>query len=56
MSLSPLEYLCHILDEAEYLAARAKAHSQEEFIIESVQLHNLLLNSPTDCILSPGSI
>ncbi len=32
MSLSPLEYLRHILDEAEYLTAQATALSKEQFI------------------------
>src|SRR5512138_3797341 len=32
MSLSPLKYLRHILDEAEYLAAQAKTRSKEEFL------------------------
>jgi uncharacterized protein with HEPN domain len=32
MSLSPLEYLRHILDEAEYLTTQATALSKEQFI------------------------
>lgn len=32
MSLSPLEYLHHILDEAEYLTTQAKASNKGQFI------------------------
>jgi len=32
MPLSPLEYLRHIQDEAEYLAARMKGMSKEKFM------------------------
>ncbi len=32
MPLSPLEYLRHIQDEAEYLAARMKGMNKEKFI------------------------
>ena len=32
MSPSPLEYLRHILDEAEYLAGQTNALSQEQFL------------------------
>jgi uncharacterized protein with HEPN domain len=32
MPLSPLEYLRHIQDEAEYLAARTKGLSKENFM------------------------
>ena len=32
MSLSPLEYLRHILDEAAYLTAEANAVSREQFM------------------------
>jgi uncharacterized protein with HEPN domain len=32
MPLSPLEYLRHIQDEAEYLAARMKGMSKENFM------------------------
>jgi len=32
MSLSPLDYLRHILDEGKYLAAQAKAMAQESFM------------------------
>jgi uncharacterized protein with HEPN domain len=34
MSLSPLEYLRHILDEAEYLTARVSALSKEQFLYD----------------------
>jgi uncharacterized protein with HEPN domain len=34
MSLSPLEYLRHILDEAEYLAAQARIRTKEEFLLD----------------------
>ncbi|MFQ5780676.1 MAG: DUF86 domain-containing protein [Nitrospiria bacterium] len=32
MSLSPLEYLRHILDEAEYLAVQTSVLSREQFM------------------------
>lgn len=32
MPLSPLEYLRHIQDEGEYLAARMKGMSKEKFV------------------------
>jgi len=34
MSLSPLEYLRHILDEAKYLQAQAEAMEREQFLAD----------------------
>lgn len=34
MSLSPLEYLRHIVDEAEYLTEQAKIRTKEEFLLD----------------------
>ena len=34
MSLPPLEYLYHILDELKYLAAHASASSREQFMCD----------------------
>jgi uncharacterized protein with HEPN domain len=34
MSLSPLEYLRHIRDEADYLVAKAKGLTREEFFLD----------------------
>ena len=34
MSISPLEYLQHILDETEHLMARAKKMSKAEFMLD----------------------
>ena len=34
MSLSPLEYLRHVLDEAEYLAGRTERLTKEQFLLD----------------------
>lgn len=34
MSLSPLEYLRHIRDEADYLAAKVEGLTREEFLLD----------------------